>query len=275
MTPMIGCEVARPLLDEYVDGELGMERQILVQGHLRVCRSCSAHVEDLGAIGGSLRLGAARVPEVDLEAVVSQVSWQVHVEQELSWASRLRRAFDDHRVVCALAGATCGVLVCGLLTAALVYGLEVQTAHSLAAVMRVLGNPGSDSNPLQLDARMQPPRLAIPSYADDAPELVALPEDDAVYAITGTVTRQGKLTDYAVLGAGGGTHRHGPQAQGPQEQSEQSVARAMSRLRFAPAQAFGETVAVNVVWVVARTTVRGTVMPELSGTGPQGLRRPS
>ena len=48
-------------------------------------------------------------------------------------------------------------------------------------------------SPLLLDARMLPPRLAIPTYADDAPELVDLPEDDAVYAIAGTVTRQGTL----------------------------------------------------------------------------------
>lgn len=276
MTPMVGCEVARPLLGEYADGELAMDSEVLVQGHLRVCQACAAYVEDLRAMGGRLREYGMFVPDVDLDAVVSQVSSRVHAEQEWSWAVRLRQAFDDYRVTYAVVGATCGVLLCALLTAALVVGLEVQTAHSLAGVMRALGSPGSDLNPLLLDARMLPPRLAIPTYADDAPELVDLPEDDAVYAIAGTVTRQGKLTDYAVLGdTRRPDQRHGYAVQGPSEHSEESVARAMSRLRFAPAQAFGETVAVNVVWVVARTTVRGTVMPELPGTGPQGLRRPS
>lgn len=139
--------------------------------------------------------------------------------------------------------------------------------------MKVLASPGSDQNPMQLDARMLPPRLAISDMSDDAPELSALPKDDVVYTVAGTVTRQGRLVDYAVLheGRNGATHEHSSDDFGltPAE-----LVRAVSRLRFAPAQSGGEPVAVNMVWVVARMTVRGTATPaELAGPFLAGFVR--
>ncbi len=253
MTPVVGCEVARPLLGEFVDGELAVEAQLLVDGHLRSCRSCANHVDDLRLMGDDLRMVAgARVPALDLEALVRSASSRAQAEHALSWATSLRRLADDRRVAWSLAGATCGVLLCALLTAAVVV-LEIQTASSLGAVMRVLASPGSDLNPLQLNARMLPPRLAIPAYADDAPELYLIPTEDHLYAIAATVTRQGRLSEYEVLGA----DRQEPAFPMAPGSDEQMRAQAVSRIRFAPAQSGGEPVAVNMVWVVARTTVRG------------------
>ena len=273
MTPMVGCEVALPLLTEFVDGELAVPSQVVIEAHVRVCRTCAAHLEDLQAIRSMLRTPAGLMePRADLAAMLARVSWRVQAEQAMSWPVRLRRTFDDRRVAWSLAGATCGLAVCMLLTAGLVANLEKQTADSLAAVMKVLANPGSDQNPMQLDARMLPPRLAIATMPDDAPELSALSKDDVVYAVAGTVTRQGRLVDYAVLHDDGadGDHPHGA-AFGltPAE-----VVQAVSRLRFAPAQSGGEPVAVNMVWVLARTTVRGTTTPvDLAGPFLAGFVR--
>lgn len=266
MTPIVGCEVARPLLTEFVDGELPVPSQVVVESHVRVCRTCAAHLEDLQEIGSMLRVRADLMePRADLSAMLAQVSWRVQAEQAMSWPVRLRRVCDDRRVAWSLAGATCGLAVCLLLTTGLAWGLEQQTADSLAAVMKVLASPGSDQNPMQLDARMLPPRLAISEMSDDAPELSSLPKDDVVYAVAGTVTRQGRLVDYAVLhdDRSGAAHEHSSDDFGltPAE-----LVRAVSRLRFAPAQSGGEPVAVNMVWIVARTTVRGTIGPaELAG----------
>ncbi|MGE0393065.1 MAG: anti-sigma factor [Vicinamibacterales bacterium] len=282
--PMVGCETARPLLSEFVDGELAVPEQVMMEAHVRVCRECAAHVEDLQVIGGSLRRAAPCTPgvDLDLDVMVGQLSERVQAEHAMSWAVRVRQLCGERRVAWALAGATCGVVVCALLTAALAFALEVQTANSLASVMRVLASPGSDANPMMLDARMLPPRLTIPAYADDAPELSAL-ADDVVFAIAGTVTRQGKLRDYTVLGDGmvhdsvwhDGDRRRaratGESAGGP----EAFMERAVSRLRFAPAQSQGEPVAVNLVWVVARTTVRGSTRDVLPASGPLSPRRPS
>lgn len=272
MTPMVGCEVARPRLSEFADGELSVADQVMVEAHLRVCQACAAHVEDIQRIGGDLRLAAPAAPAIDLDVMVGQTVERVHAEQALSWATRIRQACQERRVVWALAGATCGVAICVVLTAALVIGLEMQAATSLAAVMRVLASPGSDLNPMPLDARMLPPRLTIPNYADDAPELSA-PGDDVVFAIAGTVTRQGKLRDYEVLNESK-SHDHGVVPAGP---PGVEMELAMSRLRFAPAQSHGEPVAVNLVWVVARTTVRGSALNALPIPlpVPPGARRPS
>ena len=274
MTPMVGCEVARPLLTEFVDGELAVPSQVAVEAHVRVCRTCAAHLEDLQAIGSMLRARAGHLePCVDLAAILARVSWRVQAEQAMSGPVRLRRMFDDRRVASSLAGATCGLAVCLLLTVGLVKGLEQQTADSMAAVMKVLSSPGSDQNPLQLNARMLPPRLASPEMSDDAPELSALPKDDVVYAVAGTVTRQGRLVDYAVLhdGRRGAAHAH---SSDDVHLTPAELVRAVSRLRFAPAQSGGEPVAVNMVWVVARTTVRGTATPvELAGPLLAGVVR--
>jgi len=271
MTPMVGCEVARPLLSEFVDGELPVSEQVLVEAHVRVCRECAAHVEDLLVVGCGLRYAAPTAPAVDLDIMVGQISERVRAEHAMSWPVRFRQLRGDRRVAWALAGATCGVVLCALLTAAVVIGLEMQTANSLAGVMRVLASPGSDQNPMLLNARMLPPRLTIPVYADDAPELATL-EDDVVFAMAGTVTRQGKFRNYALLrqpsSNAGEPHRH----QG--EAGEAFMERAVSRLRFAPAQADGEPVAVNLVWVVARTTVRGSAANVLPIPMPVGARRP-
>ena len=266
MTPMVGCEVARPLLTEFVDGELPVPSQVVVESHVRVCRTCAAHLEDLQQIGSMLRGRAGLMePRADLSAMLAQVSWRVQAEQAMSWPVRLRRMFDDRRVAWSLVGATCGLALCLLLTAGLVRGLEQQAADSLAAVMKVLASPGSDQNPLQLDARMLPPRLAISDMSDDGPELSSLPKDDVVYAVAGTVPRQGRLGGYAVL------HDDRRRA-APEPRSDAfgltpaELVRAVSHLRFAPAQSGGEPVAVNMVWVVARTTVRGTATPaDLAG----------
>ncbi|MEQ1896319.1 MAG: zf-HC2 domain-containing protein [Vicinamibacterales bacterium] len=274
MTPMVGCEVARPLLTEFVDGELAVPSQVVVEAHVRACRTCAAHLEDLQAIGSMLRTRAGLMePRADLAAMLARASWRAQAEQAMEWPVRLRRTFDDRRVAWSLAGATCGLALCVLLTAGLVAGLEQQAADSLAAVMKVLASPGSDQNPMQLDARMLPPRLAIATMPDDAPELSSLPTDDVVYAVAGTVTRQGRLVDYAILHDDRPDlgHRRGAAAFGltPAE-----VVQAVSRLRFAPAQSRGESVAVNMVWVVARTTVRGTATPaELAGPWLAGFGR--
>lgn len=268
MTPIVGCETVRPRLGELVDGELGVADQVLVEAHIRSCRSCAAFVADLQEIGRELRhVAFVMLPAIELDALVTVASGRAQAEDALSWTMRLRRACDDRRVLWSLAGATCGVLLCAVLTAGVVIGLEMQAANSLASVMRVLASPGSDSNPLLLDARMLPPRLAIPAYPDDAPELTSIPSDDAVYAIAATVTRQGKLSDYELLTdhgrepAGHGAH--------PGEAASEAVAQAVARLRFAPAQAGGEPVAVSLVWVVARTTVRATAGDALSSGLPR------
>ena len=55
MIRYVDCDFAQPRLDAFVDGELPMGDQVLVESHLRWCTTCAARVEDLQIIGARLR----------------------------------------------------------------------------------------------------------------------------------------------------------------------------------------------------------------------------
>jgi predicted anti-sigma-YlaC factor YlaD len=60
MIRYIGCETARDLLDAFIDGELGVEAQVMVESHLRWCRTCTARVEDMASSATSCALDRKR-----------------------------------------------------------------------------------------------------------------------------------------------------------------------------------------------------------------------
>ena len=97
---------------------------------------------------------------------------------------------------------------------------------------------------------MAPPRLFIPKLFDDSPELMRIPQDDAVFAFATVVTREGRVSGYELLHSDGRTAAE-----------VSRISDVPSTLRFAPAQAGGSPVAVNMVWLLARTTVKGTPRP--------------
>ena len=104
MTPMVGCERARPLLTEFVDGELAVSFQVVVEAHVRVCRTCAAHLEDLQVIGSMLRTRAGQVePRADLAALLARTSWRAQAEEAMSWPVRIdfaeRRGESEPRLL--------------------------------------------------------------------------------------------------------------------------------------------------------------------------------
>lgn len=64
--------------------------------------------------------------------------------------------------------------------------------------------------------------------------------------LTAVVTREGQLASLKVL-------REGT----PDEDLDRAISRLVSDVRFVPARLAGAPVAVNVVWLLERTTVRG------------------
>ncbi|HLI12244.1 MAG TPA: anti-sigma factor [Alphaproteobacteria bacterium] len=49
------CREARPLLDAYLDGELGVERGLEIEAHLAACPNCAAVLASGRALSGALR----------------------------------------------------------------------------------------------------------------------------------------------------------------------------------------------------------------------------
>ena len=51
MTPYVGCEYARERLEALLDNELSVDEQVLVESHVRWCRTCADRIEDFQLIG--------------------------------------------------------------------------------------------------------------------------------------------------------------------------------------------------------------------------------
>ena len=85
-----------------------------------------------------------------------------------------------------------------------------------------------------------------------------MPGDEAVFALSAVVTREGRVENYEVLMSERASVRRHDTAVETGDVS--SVVNAVKQSRFAPAQGIdGEPVAVNMVWVMARTTVKASM----------------
>jgi hypothetical protein len=98
-----------------------------------------------------------------------------------------------------------------------------------------------------LDGRM----VQVPRALDDSPALVA-GEDEAVFALAAVVTREGRVANYEVLVS--------ERENRPGAVDVTRLLDRVARSRFAPAErgVARAPVAVNMVWLLARTTVKGT-----------------
>jgi hypothetical protein len=266
MIPYLGCEHARELLDAFVDGELVMADQVALESHLRWCRACAARVEDMRLIGASIRVA---VPSLapddtrDLAVIQSGVLTRIRAEREQSFAVRVRSMFDDMRLLWPAVGATAALVACLFASLSVLQAATAENPESLAAMIERLdrpsapmlppANPGSDQNPMRLDGRVSFPRALNSVAAFDS-----MPEDEVAIAVSAVVTREGRIGSYGVL-----------QSEVPTSGSRRGEARdarevsalldTMKRSRFAPAEAAGGTkVAVNMVWLLVRTTARVT-----------------
>jgi hypothetical protein len=177
----------------------------------------------------------AMTSEEDAGLHASIVS-RVRAENNASWDARLRRMFDDMHLVYAGLGACVALVVC-------VVGFGMM---SVAASDRM---PGSNQNPVVVDARMLMPR-ALDVGLMVAPGRDA---DDTAFTLSGVVTREGRILNLELYPEDG----HQPVAGSKEAKLVEMLLGAVSRAQFEPAKVAGLPVAVNMVWVVAHTTVRG------------------
>jgi hypothetical protein len=99
----------------------------------------------------------------------------------------------------------------------------------------------------------------------DEPIWVTPADIDAHYTLSAVVTREGRVGSLEILNSAGG--RWIP-SDGAEAKAVEELIGTVSRARFEPASIFiepssmtGLPVAVNVVWIVAHTTVRATKGP--------------
>jgi hypothetical protein len=271
MIPYLGCQGARDMLEPFVDGELPVSEQVALEAHLRWCDTCRARVEDIRLIGSALRLGsdASAADYTDAAAratMYDEVVMRVGAERTQSLAHQWRELFTDMRYLWPAFGATAAVVVCVCASTLVNQIVRAERPDSMAAMIEILANPGSDQNPLHLESGMLAPRPL-----DVSPALAAIPDEEAVYAVAAVVTREGRVSNYELL-----QWVREPLAN-PASASESdeviAVLDAVKHSRFEPAQTVDGVVAVNMVWVLARTTVKASAKADDAYGSPVGVGR--
>jgi hypothetical protein len=256
MIPYLGCHAAREMLQAFVDDELPMTEQVALESHLRWCDTCSAHVEDLRLIGDSIRdrsaVGVSSDDARELAAIQAGVLSRIRAEREQAFVARVRGLFEDFHLLWAGLGASAAFTACLFVTMGVLHAASDERPDSLADVIHLLANPGSDRNPVRLDGSISAPRAldgVLPSNQ--------ITDDEAFVALAAVVTQAGRISTYELLASDrDGAHRHQTDAH-VEEMS--ALLDAVSQSRFEPAQGAGGTpVAVNMVWLLARTTVKGS-----------------
>ena len=266
MIPYLGCEAARDMLEAFVDAELPMSEQVALEAHLRWCDTCRARVEDMRLIGSAVRhrAAAAAARHADaacLATVHDDVVMRVRAERDLSLTVRWHELFVDMRYLWPALGATAAVIVCMCASTLVNQTVRTERPNSLAALISIMASPGSDQNPLHLESGMRFPRtLGVGSALD------SIPEEEAVYTVAAVVTREGRVSNYALLHSNREPllNHHGES----EADEVSAVLDAVRHSRFAPAETADGVVAVNMVWLLARTTVKPSAKAgELDGGG--------
>ena len=270
MTPYVGCEYARERLEALLDNELSVDEQVLVESHIRWCRTCADRIEDFQLIGTSIRVGPpspARMKEVEpaLSAVYSHVLMRMRAERDQAFTLRVRELFTDMRLLWPALGATMAVLVCLSVAIGVLKSTSSERPQSLATRLEAM-NPGSEANPLRPDNNARVDRyfdkfvdsdraggISIPRVMDDGASVAGFQDEEAMFTMAMVVNREGRITTAEMLnserGSGGKTEST--------IYTNAAVLDAVRQSRFAPAQTpIGRTVAVNMVWLIVVTTVQ-------------------
>jgi len=242
---LLTCAAVQRRLQAFYDRELQVADQIAVEAHLHDCPPCAGDLDELQRVGHALRLAAAPAPPDDWTGVRSGVISRMRAEAHESWTARVRRAFDDMHLVWIGLSSTAATCLCAGAVLSMLHFASPERQDSLAAVIAVMAAPsGSDLNPARLDGRIQAPSVPENGIVYATLER-SMMDGDLVVPLSAIVTREGRVSGLEILN----------KWQDGREVT--TFVEALSRGRLEPAQFGGSPVAVNLVWLVAHTTVKG------------------
>jgi anti-sigma factor RsiW len=232
---LLTCASVRRRLTAFHDCELPAEDFFAVRAHLEDCPPCAGEAAALGEIRDLLRAAvpAPAADRADLSGLRADILSRLQQEHDARWASRLERFWDDMHLVWIGMAAAAASLICGTMMAGMLHYASPERNDSLAAMIQALAS--------------RDPYMQLPSPGDVVPASLmnAMSEDEAVLALSAMVNREGRVDGLELLSS---DH--------DQQQIDQLLD-AISRARFQPAQQAGSPVSVNMVWLLAHTTVRG------------------
>lgn len=236
------CTEVRDRLEAFHDGELTITERIALQNHLGDCGECNGAAHELSAMGATLRDWAAQAADaqpIEPLRISADVIERLRVEEQFSIRSQAMDWFQDMHLVWAGLGASVATLICVAGSASVLHAANQERPNSMARVISVLASPGSNDNPLRLNYEMNAPRAVM----DAAIEMSG---EDAEYALSAVVSREGRVQGVEVI-------NHRP----TNNPGVNAMLNEAYRMKFAPATARGDAVAVSMVWLVANTTVKG------------------
>ena len=241
MMGLYACVDVRPRLEAFHDGELSIDERVAIQNHIGECSACSATIGELTALGATLRDMSSVVAQdqpVEEFHISAHVIERLKVEESFSIRAQIAEWFQDMHLVWAGLGASAATAICVIGSASVLHAANQERPNSMARVIAVLASPGSNDNPLRLNYEMMAPR----AVTDAA---IEMSEEEGEYALSAVVSREGRVQGVAMIN----------------EPADRSGVNAMLneayRMKFEPATARGDAVAVSMVWLVANTTVKG------------------
>ena len=172
----------------------------------------------------------------------------------------VRELFDDRHILYAGLGAAGATVACLVIMLSMMRFGTSERSDSLAGMMNVLSVPSPEEHllvirPVVVDARVMMPRALDSTFADGD-------FGDGVLALSGVVTAEGRVSNLAVLDASGNSD---VAMAASDAKRYESLVDMVSRARFEPVMKEGSPVAVNMVWFVANTTVRGQDRKHMRG----------
>jgi hypothetical protein len=220
---------------------------IAVEAHVHDCPPCARDLRDVRTVGEAMRLAAAPGPADDWTGLQSGVISRMRAEAHESWAARTRRAFDDMHLVWIGLAATAAAFVCVGTVLSMLHFASPEANNSLAAMIAVKAAPsGSNSNPVRLGGIIRVPSVPENGIVYATLESSMVRGDDLMLPLSAVVTKEGRLSGLELL-----NNDH------DLREGVVALVEGLSRGRLEPAQFGGSPVAVNLVWLVAHTTVKG------------------
>jgi hypothetical protein len=199
-------------------------------------------------VGEALRLAAAPGPADDWTGLAPGVIGRMRAEANETWSARAGRLFEDLHLVWIGLASTAATFLCGAVVLGMLHFASPERQDSLVNVIAVMAAPpGSDLNPMRLEPGMQLPSLPLTGGLVGDTLESRTSQQDMVLALSAVVTREGRVSGLSVL-----SNDH-------ERQNVTELLKAISEGRLEPAQLAGAPVAVNLVWLVAHTTVRGKI----------------
>ena len=241
---LLPCTAVRRRLPAFYDHELPIADQIAIEAHLSECSLCADELQDLTTIGDAVRLASGPAPADDWKGVQSGVIGRMRAEEHESWTACVGRMFDDMHLVWIGLAATAATILCGAVALSALHFASPDRDDSLRSMIALVSAPaGSNMNPIRADQFLQ-----VPSVPEQGPiqAMLAQPitHDELVLALSAVVTREGRVSSVSVLNNGTHTREINP------------ILDVLARGHLEPGRLGASPVAVNLVWLLAHTTVK-------------------